>query len=290
MLDVLNEELIAKGEEPIAFDHDCREGICGMCGFMINGVAHGPAARHHRLPASHAPLQGRRRALPGAVARAGFPVIKDLVGRPQRVRPHHRRRRLHLGADRQRAGRQRHPGAEGRRRPRHGRGGLHRLRRLRGGVSQRLGGAVHRRQDLAPRHAAAGPARARAACADMVAQVNARRLRKLHQHRRVRGGVPEGNQARSDRAHESRLPARAVVGTRRGRRDGRGISDCAALGPHQRSGRNDLDFWQLPALTAGAVRGEHVGFFVADNLLFLRIPLQLPIEPAREVRKVTHRH
>jgi succinate dehydrogenase / fumarate reductase iron-sulfur subunit len=42
MLDVVNEGLIAKGEEPIAFDHDCREGICGMCGFMINGVAHGP--------------------------------------------------------------------------------------------------------------------------------------------------------------------------------------------------------------------------------------------------------
>src|SRR6188508_501419 len=42
MLDVLNEELIAKGEEPVAFDHDCREGICGSCGFMINGQAHGP--------------------------------------------------------------------------------------------------------------------------------------------------------------------------------------------------------------------------------------------------------
>ncbi len=42
MLDVVNEGLIAKGEEPIAFDSDCREGICGMCGFMINGVAHGP--------------------------------------------------------------------------------------------------------------------------------------------------------------------------------------------------------------------------------------------------------
>jgi len=42
MLDVVNEGLIARGEEPIAFDHDCREGICGMCGFMINGVAHGP--------------------------------------------------------------------------------------------------------------------------------------------------------------------------------------------------------------------------------------------------------
>jgi succinate dehydrogenase / fumarate reductase, iron-sulfur subunit len=42
MIDELNEELILKGEEPVAFDHDCREGICGMCGFMINGVAHGP--------------------------------------------------------------------------------------------------------------------------------------------------------------------------------------------------------------------------------------------------------
>ena len=41
MLDILNEQLIAKGEEPIAFDHDCREGICGMCSLMINGVPHG---------------------------------------------------------------------------------------------------------------------------------------------------------------------------------------------------------------------------------------------------------
>jgi succinate dehydrogenase / fumarate reductase iron-sulfur subunit len=42
MLDVLNEDLIAKGEEPVAFDSDCREGICGSCGLMINGEAHGP--------------------------------------------------------------------------------------------------------------------------------------------------------------------------------------------------------------------------------------------------------
>lgn len=41
MLDILNEELFARGEEPIAFDSDCREGICGMCGLVINGVAHG---------------------------------------------------------------------------------------------------------------------------------------------------------------------------------------------------------------------------------------------------------
>jgi succinate dehydrogenase / fumarate reductase iron-sulfur subunit len=44
MLDLLNQGLITKGEEPVAFDSDCREGICGMCGLVINGVAHGPKA------------------------------------------------------------------------------------------------------------------------------------------------------------------------------------------------------------------------------------------------------
>ena len=41
MLDALNEDLINRGEPPVAFEHDCREGICGSCGFLINGVAHG---------------------------------------------------------------------------------------------------------------------------------------------------------------------------------------------------------------------------------------------------------
>jgi succinate dehydrogenase / fumarate reductase iron-sulfur subunit len=44
MLDIVNEDLLKKGEEPIAFDHDCREGICGMCSLTINGVPHGPSA------------------------------------------------------------------------------------------------------------------------------------------------------------------------------------------------------------------------------------------------------
>src|SRR5688572_12501582 len=44
MLDIVNEELTAKGEDPIAFDHDCREGICGTCSLMIDGMAHGPLA------------------------------------------------------------------------------------------------------------------------------------------------------------------------------------------------------------------------------------------------------
>ncbi len=42
MLDTLNEKLIIEGDEPVEFDHDCREGICGQCGMMINGIAHGP--------------------------------------------------------------------------------------------------------------------------------------------------------------------------------------------------------------------------------------------------------
>ncbi len=42
MLDVLNEDLIRKGDDPVTFEHDCREGICGCCGFMINGIPHGP--------------------------------------------------------------------------------------------------------------------------------------------------------------------------------------------------------------------------------------------------------
>ena len=44
MLDLLNEQLIDRNEEPVHFDHDCREGICGMCGLVINGIAHGPKA------------------------------------------------------------------------------------------------------------------------------------------------------------------------------------------------------------------------------------------------------
>ncbi len=79
MLDVVNEELITQGEEPIAFDHDCREGICGMCGFMINGVAHGPqrATTVCQLHMRHF-NDGDTLYLEPWRAKA-FPVIKDLV-------------------------------------------------------------------------------------------------------------------------------------------------------------------------------------------------------------------
>jgi succinate dehydrogenase / fumarate reductase iron-sulfur subunit len=79
MLDVVNEELIEKGQEPIAFDHDCREGICGMCGVMINGIAHGPerATTACQLHMRHF-KDGDEITIEPWRAQA-FPVIKDLV-------------------------------------------------------------------------------------------------------------------------------------------------------------------------------------------------------------------
>ena len=79
MLDVVNEGLIRRGEDPIAFEHDCREGICGACGFMIDGIAHGPKRAttvcqlHMRSFAD-----GARLTLEPWRARA-FPVLKDLI-------------------------------------------------------------------------------------------------------------------------------------------------------------------------------------------------------------------
>ncbi len=79
LLDVVNEGLILKGEEPIAFEHDCREGICGSCGFMINGIAHGPlpATTVCQLSMRHF-KDGQELHLEPWRAKA-FPVIKDLV-------------------------------------------------------------------------------------------------------------------------------------------------------------------------------------------------------------------
>jgi succinate dehydrogenase / fumarate reductase iron-sulfur subunit len=79
MLDVLNEDLLAKGEEPVAFDHDCREGICGMCGCMVNGIAHGPQPETTlcQLHMRHF-KDGDELYLEPWRAKA-FPVIKDLI-------------------------------------------------------------------------------------------------------------------------------------------------------------------------------------------------------------------
>ncbi|WP_424887404.1 succinate dehydrogenase/fumarate reductase iron-sulfur subunit [Streptomyces sp. XH2] len=78
MLDHLNEELILAGDEPVAFDHDCREGICGACGMVINGQAHGPERT------TTCQLQMRHFSDGDTIdvepwRAAAFPVVKDLV-------------------------------------------------------------------------------------------------------------------------------------------------------------------------------------------------------------------
>jgi succinate dehydrogenase / fumarate reductase iron-sulfur subunit len=79
MLDVVNEELIGRSEEPIAFEHDCREGICGSCGFMIDGVAHG-LKRATTVCQLHMRSFRDGESLTIEPWRAkAFPVIKDLI-------------------------------------------------------------------------------------------------------------------------------------------------------------------------------------------------------------------
>ena len=78
MLDVLNEELIGKGVEPIAFDSDCREGICGMCGLMINGDAHGPLRTTTCQLHMRSFSDGETITIEPWRADA-FPILKDLV-------------------------------------------------------------------------------------------------------------------------------------------------------------------------------------------------------------------
>ena len=79
MLDQVNEQLVMKGEEPIVFDHDCREGICGSCGFMINGQAHGPM-KHTTVCQLHMRnfQDGETLVLEPWRANA-FPIVKDLM-------------------------------------------------------------------------------------------------------------------------------------------------------------------------------------------------------------------
>jgi succinate dehydrogenase / fumarate reductase, iron-sulfur subunit len=79
MLDLLNEQLIQGGEEPVAFDHDCREGICGSCGLVINGTAHGPKAAVTTCQLHMRHFKDGDSIVVEPWRATPFPVIKDLV-------------------------------------------------------------------------------------------------------------------------------------------------------------------------------------------------------------------
>lgn len=79
MLDVVNEELIKKGEDPIAFDHDCREGICGMCSQVINGIPHGPVEKTTVCQLHMRYFKDGDTIYIEPWRAKAFPVIKDLI-------------------------------------------------------------------------------------------------------------------------------------------------------------------------------------------------------------------
>jgi succinate dehydrogenase / fumarate reductase, iron-sulfur subunit len=79
MLDVLNEELILKGEEPVAFEHDCREGICGACSMVINGIPHGPEKATTTCQLYMRKYKDGDTIYIEPFRARAFPVIKDLV-------------------------------------------------------------------------------------------------------------------------------------------------------------------------------------------------------------------
>ena len=79
MLDLLNEGLIRKGEEPVAFDYDCREGICGTCGLMVNGLAHGPVKGATICQVHMRSFKDGDQIYIEPWRAKAFPVVKDLV-------------------------------------------------------------------------------------------------------------------------------------------------------------------------------------------------------------------
>jgi succinate dehydrogenase iron-sulfur subunit len=79
MLDVVNEGLIGKGEEPIAFDHDCREGICGACGVVINGSPHGPRKLTTTCQLHMRSFRDGDEVTIEPWRAGGFPVVRDLI-------------------------------------------------------------------------------------------------------------------------------------------------------------------------------------------------------------------
>ena len=130
MLDVLNEQLVARNEEPVVFDHDCREGICGACGMYINGRPHGPDSLITVCQLHMRKFKdGDTIVIEPWRARA-FPVIKDLMVDRSAFDQLDPGRGLCFGQYGKCSRRQQHPREEEICRPGHGCSCLHRVWRL----------------------------------------------------------------------------------------------------------------------------------------------------------------
>ena len=173
MLDVVNEDLIRKGEDAIAFDSDCREGICGSCGLMINGVAHGPDAGATTCQLHMRRFKDGERITVEPWRAKAFPILKDLTVDRRAFD------RILAAGGYISAGVGGAPDGnallipEGHLRRGDGFGRLHRLRRVRRRVQERRGASLHQRQGHAPGAPASGAPRAEQRVVRMVDQMNA---------------------------------------------------------------------------------------------------------------------
>ena len=210
MLDVVNEDLIRKGEDAIAFDSDCREGICGSCGCMINGVAHGPDAGTTTCQLHMRRFADGQTIVVEPWRAKAFPVLKDLtVDRTSFDRIIAAGGYISAGVGGAQDAQQ-HPRSQRAVRRSDGFRGVHRLRRVRRGLQECRGAPVHQRQNHAPRAAAAGRARARAARRAHGRADGSRRIRQLLERRRMRSRLPQADPDFSNIAKMVREYTRAV--------------------------------------------------------------------------------
>ena len=201
-------------KEPIAFDHDCREGICGQCGVVINGRPHGPQ-RHTTACQLHLRSfqDGQEIWVEPWRARA-FPVLKDLVVDRSAFDRVIQAGRVHHRPHRERPRRQRRPGPETGRGPGHGRGAMHRLQwRLRRCLSQRVGHAVRGGQGQPPGTPAcrASPERY-SRVVKMVETMDAEGFGACTNHGECMAACPKGISVDFIAAAQSRLSPRATPG------------------------------------------------------------------------------
>ena len=173
MLDILNERLVERGEDPVEHDSDCREGICGTCSLVINGIPHGGQRGSATCQLHMRTFQDGDTIYVEPWRAKPFPVIKDLVvdrAPCDRIIQAGGYVSVRTGSP---------PDANAL--PRHGRRCVHRLRRLRGGVQKFERDAFHRREDFPSQSVAPRPSREKPARAQHGAADGQGRLRRLHQ-------------------------------------------------------------------------------------------------------------